>query len=149
CGSLDDPKKGEVNRFEGSPLRTFRFGAVEIGRLICNDVWANPLCTPMPDPHLTQKLSRMGARIIFHAANGGSRDGSEWSEMVRGFHEANLRMRARGGRLWIVTVDNCDPADLPCSAPSGVISPEGEWVLKAEPQGEQLFAHTIEVASAR
>ena len=30
----------------------------------------------MPDPHLTQQLARMGARVVFHAVNGG-RDGGE------------------------------------------------------------------------
>ncbi len=145
CGSLDDPPQGEINRYEISPLRTFRFGDLEIAALICNDLWANPMCTPMPDPYLTQKLSKMGARIIFQAVNGGSRDTTEWCGMVRGFHESNLRMRARASHLWIVTVDNCHPTDRPCSAPSGVIDSEGAWVLRAEPQGEQLFAHTIEV----
>ena len=53
-------------------------------------------------------------------------------------------MRARAGKLWIVTVDNCFPPDLPCSSPSGVIDPEGNWAVKAEAQGEQFFVCTLE-----
>ena len=93
----------------------------------------------MPDAHLSQQLARLGARIIFHAVNGG-RDGSAWSTgVVWQFHESNLRMRAVAGRVWIVTVDNCAPIDLPCSAPCGVINPSGEWAVKTESQGERLF----------
>jgi len=97
----------------------------------------------MPDPHLTQQLARMGARVVFHAVNGG-RDGGEWSrEVYWHFHETNLRIRAAAGRLWIVTVDNCSPTTMPCSAPSGVVDPQGQWVCRTEAQGEQFFVHTI------
>jgi len=144
CGSHEEPPKGEINNYAETPLRTFELNGVRVGGLICNDLWANPACTPMPDPHLTQQLSKMGARIVFHAVNGG-RNGSDWSRLVWQFHESNLRMRARSGNLWIVTVDNCHPTDIPCSSPSGVISPEGDWLVKTEPRGEQFFAHTIRI----
>jgi predicted amidohydrolase len=117
---------------------------VRIGGLICNDLWANPGCTPQPDPHLTQQLSRLGARLVFHSVNGG-RDGGEWSEVGWRFHEANLQMRARAGRLWIVTVDNSDPDTWPCSAPSGVVDPEGRWAYRARSRGEELFAFTVQI----
>ena len=70
-------------------------------------------------------------------------EGSEWSEVAWRYHEANLRMRARAGRLWVVTVDNCHPEHWPCSAPSGVVAPDGSWAVKAEPWGEWFFSHTI------
>ena len=144
CGSLAEPPEGEINHFGATPLRTFALDGLTVGGLICNDLWANPCCTPMPDPHLAQQLARMGARIVFHAANGG-RDGSELSQVAWQYHESNLRLRALAGRLWIVTVDNCDPVRLPCSAPSGVITPGGEWAVRSPPQGEQFFSHTIEL----
>ncbi len=87
-------------------------------------------------------LAAMGARIVFHAVNGG-RDGSEWSRVGWQYHESNLRMLARAGRIWIVTVDSSFPADIPCSAPSGVIDPEGNWVCRSEAVGVQFFVHTI------
>lgn len=138
CGSLDAEPQGEINDFSVRPLRTFELDGTRVGALICNDLWANPGCTPMDDPHLTQKLAGMGARVIFHAVNGG-RDGGEWSRLAWRYHEANLRMRARAARVWIVTVDSAHPVHLPCSAPSGIVSPDGEWIVTCEDQGERMF----------
>ena len=143
CGSHDDPPKGEINDYAVSPLRTFDLSGITVGALVCNDLWANPGCTPMPDPHLTQQLSEMGARIIFHAVNGG-RSPHKWSQVAWQYHESNLQMRARAGRIWIATVDSSNPATLPCSAPSGVVAPDGNWVCRTEAQGEDLFVYQIE-----
>jgi predicted amidohydrolase len=142
CGTWDDPPQGEINDYAVAPLRTFDYGGICVGGLICNDLWANPGCTPMPDPHLSQQLARRGARIVFHAVNGG-RDGGAWSRVAWHYHEANLRMRARAGGLWVVTVDNCHPQEIPCSAPCGVIDPHGDWACTTAPQGEQFYAYTI------
>lgn len=144
CGSMTNPPKGEINHYDVSPLRTFEVKGVTVGALICNDLWANPGCTPMPDTHLTQQLSDMGARVIFHAINGG-RGASEWSDVAWNYHESNLRMRAQAGRVWIVPVDNCYPTDLRCSCPSGVIDASGQWVVQAPVKGEQFFAYTIDI----
>ena len=144
CGTMTEPTEGEINDYRVRPLRTFSFQGLTLGGLICNDLWANPGCTPMPDSHLTQQLAGMGAQVILHAVNGG-RDGSIWSEVNWRYHEANLQMRAQAGGVWIVTVDNCDPPDLPCSAPSGVVSPAGAWVCRTAAQGEQFFVHTIHI----
>ncbi|MBN1138811.1 MAG: carbon-nitrogen hydrolase family protein [Anaerolineae bacterium] len=142
CGTLDDPPGGEINEYGVAPLRTFDYDGIRIGGLICNDLWANPGCTPGPDPHLSQQLARMGARIIFHAVNGGRSDNA-WSRVAWRYHEANLRMRAHAGRVWVVTADSCTPVDLRCSAPSGVIAPDGGWVCQAKPKGERFFAYTV------
>ena len=147
CGNLQHPQSGEINFFAPAALRTFEFCGITVGALICNDLWANPGCTPMPDPHLSQQLAKMGARIIFHAVNGG-RAGDEWSELSWQYHEANLRMRAQAGGVWVVTVDNCNPTHLCCSAPSGVIDPQGDRVYRTEVRGEQFFAYSIELPDA-
>lgn len=145
CSTLDDEPQGEINHYAARPLRTFNLGGLKVGGLICNDLWANPSCTPMPDPHLSQQLANLGAKIVFHAVNGG-RDRSNWARDVWWpLHETNLRVRARSGRLWIVTVDNCHPLDMPCSTPSGVVNPNGEWAIRTKCQGKQFFVHTIEV----
>lgn len=145
CGSLDGRSQGEINHYATSDLRVFSWrDDLLIGGLICNDMWANPECTPVPDPHLAQQLSAMGARIILHAVNGG-RNGSGWSELTWHYHESNMRMRARAGGVWIVTTDNATPGTIPCSAPSGVIDRSGEFVCRTSPKGEQLFVHTIQV----
>ena len=143
CGSHDDPPQGEINDYATSDLKTFDLAGRSAGGLICNDLWANPGCTPMPDPHLTQQLSKMGARLVFHAVNGG-RDGGEGSTVNWNYHESNLRMRARAGRLWLVTVDSAEPTSIPCSSPSGVIDPEGRWACRTDNIGEAFFVHTIE-----
>ena len=144
CGTMTDPPQGEINHYAARPLRTFQLKGITIGGLICNDMWANPQCTPMPDPHLSQKLSDMGVKIIFQAINGG-RNGSDWSRNVYWpFHETNLRLRAKVGKLWIVTADNCHPTNIPCSAPSGVLDPNGKWVAQAPNQGEHVVTYTIQ-----
>jgi predicted amidohydrolase len=147
CGTLTEPPVGEINHYAGAPLRTFTLNGITVGGLICNDLWANPACTPVPDPHLTHLLANLGAQVIFHAVNGG-RDGSPWArEVVWPFHEANLRMRAEADHLWVVTVDNSYPANLPCAAPGGVVDPHGRWACRTPAQGEHFFTHTIELDS--
>jgi predicted amidohydrolase len=139
-GTWDDPPRGEINEYGVAPLRTFDHAGLYVGELICNDLGANLGCTPVPDPHLSQELAREGARILCQAVNGG-RDGGTWSRVAWQYHEAKLRMRARAGRVWVVTVDNCHPEDIRCSAPCGVVDPHGDWACRTEPQGEQ-FSHT-------
>jgi predicted amidohydrolase len=140
CGDPANPRS-ECGFFAVSPLRVFQFKGITVAGLICNDMWATPGWTWMPDPHLTKQLAAMGAQIVFHAVNGG-RDGGPGSAVVWSYHESNLLLRSKADKLWIVTVDNCDPPHLRCSAPSGVIE-HGSWVLQARPQGEHLFVHTI------
>jgi predicted amidohydrolase len=146
CRKISDPSaRGEIDYFKTRPLRTFLLHNLKIGALVCNDFWANPEWTPMDDPHLTQQLAKLGARIILQAVNGGPGQGEE-NQLNRQYHEANLRMRARTAGVWVVVADNCgNRKDLLCSAPCGVINPEGKWVLKTPASGEQLFAYTIEI----
>ncbi|MFX0102209.1 MAG: carbon-nitrogen hydrolase family protein [Candidatus Hodarchaeota archaeon] len=136
---------GEFDDYKSSPLRTFEFEGITMGGLICNDIWANPGCTLETYPHyLVQKLSKMGAKVIFHAVNGG-RSKDPFMEVVHAYHESNLRMRAQANKVWIVTVDNCFPFNVPCSAPSGVISPDGNWTVKIPNLNDQVFTYTIKI----
>ena len=145
CGNFSDPPQGEINDYAIRPLRTFVIKGIRVGGLICNDMWANPQCTPMPDPHLSQKLSKAGAEIIFLAINGG-RDGGPWSKEVNWpFHEVNMRMRAAAGRVWVVSADNSLPHTVPCSAPSGVLKPNGQWAMQLPKKGEFIKVHTIDL----
>jgi predicted amidohydrolase len=145
CGSWDTPSRGEIEHFHVSPLRTFSFNGVTIGGLVCNDLWANPQVTPVPDPHLTQLLSHLGAKIIFHAVNGGRDAGELSTRVTRNYHESNLLLRALAGRLFIVTADNCLPPEVPTSSWSGVVSPEGTWLLRLGDRGAQMGVCTIDV----
>ncbi len=135
----------EYVHYASTPLRTFAFKGITIGGLICNDLWANPECTLEPDPHLTQQLATMGARVIFHAVNGG-RSADPFMETIHQYHEANLCLRARAGKLWIVAVDNCFPFGLPCAAPSGVVKPDGTWAVRVPWEKDQYFTYDIEIS---
>lgn len=147
CRKMSDPTaKGEVDSFKSTPLRVFELQGLTVGGLVCNDMWANPEWTPMPDPYLARQLAKLGARIIFHSVNAGQDDGDDWT-LNHAFHEANLRMRARSAGVWIVVAEAADPAGKkPSNSPSGVVGPDGHWAVQADSKGEQFFAHTIELA---
>lgn len=149
CGTLGTPSRGEIEHFSIAPLRTFVVKGIPCGALICNDLWANPGYTPMPDTHLTQQLADAGAKIVFHSVNG-DRDGSPWSTVSSwNYHESNLELRARAGRLFIVTVDNCAPLDVPCSSPGGVVGPAGTWLVRTPRRGEHVFVAELDLADGR
>ncbi len=146
CKRMSDPRPGgEVDRFATRPLRTFALLGITVGGLVCNDLWANPEWTPQDDPHLSQQLARIGAKVIFLSVNSGEGEGDDLL-LSRQFHESNLRLRARAGRQWIVAANACDPRGrLARNAPSGVVDPAGRWIVKADPIGERFFTATIEV----
>jgi predicted amidohydrolase len=145
CSTLTDPPKGEIEHYAVKPLRTFTFKGIIIGGLICNDLWANPCCTYIPDPHLSQQLARMGVKVVFHAVNGERDEGEYTQIIVKNYHESNLRMRAKVGGIRIVTVDNSFPQNIPCSSPGGIINPDGNWVIEIPLKGEHFFTHTLEI----
>ena len=143
CGTMEETPVGEINDYAALPLRTFDFCGITVGGLICNDLWANPGCTPMPDPHLTHQLRKIGARIIFHAVNG-YRDADRMTQVVaRGYHESNLLMRAAADKLFIATADNASPENLGVSSYSGIVSPSAEWLIKLPDTGRQFGAYTL------
>lgn len=146
CKQVSRPKeKGELDYFQSQPLRTFRLDGWTVGGLICNDLWANPEWTPMADPHLSQKLAEMGARVIFLSVNSGQGQGKERA-LAWAFHDANLRLRARSGKLWIVSADAADPqGKLSSQCPSGVVGPDGAWRVQTEAVGERFFVYPIEI----
>ena len=146
CGTVTGDPTGEIHRYAVQPLRTFELCGVTVGGLICNDMWANPGCTPMPDTYLARQLAAMGAKVILHAVNGGRGDTEFSRHTVWHFHQSNLLMRAKAAKVWVAVADNCAPMDLHCSVQCGVVNPEGAWVQKTEPKGEQHFVYTIRIA---
>lgn len=151
CRSMLEPRReAEVDHFKTVPLRTFNLQGVTVGGLVCNDLWANPEWTPMPDPFLSRKLAGLGARVVFHSVNAGQEGEGENLKLVRGFHDANLRLRARASKLWVVVADACDPSGrLGSRCPSGVVGPDGRWVVRVSPLGEQFFVQTIRIEGLR
>ena len=145
CGSIEDKPKGEIEHFGTMPLRVFNFMGITVGALICNDMWANPIVTPAPDPHLTRMLAAMGAKVIFQAVNGG-RDSSSFSqETVRKFHEVHLLMKSVADHVSIVTVDNAYPLEIGVSSLGGVVA-DAEYVLKLPDKGRQYGSYVIEIS---
>lgn len=65
CGTLEDLPKGEIEYFAVKVLEVFKFKGITIGGLICNDLWANPECTSMQDPHLTHNYPEWEPKLYF------------------------------------------------------------------------------------
>ncbi len=122
----------------GDELRVFRHHSVTFGCLICNDLWVTPGCGPYPDPRLSYQLGKKGAQIIFHSINSGT------SAIHLPYHESNLKLRAIESKLYIVTANAASP-DAPINAPSGVMSPKGEWLVRCPLTGEQQYVQDIEL----
>ena len=85
------------------------------------------------------------ARAIFLSANSGEGAGENLA-LNRAYHETNLLLRARTGKLWIVVANAADPTGAQaCYCSSAVLAPDGTWAITVSPHGEQFFAHTIEI----
>jgi predicted amidohydrolase len=116
----------------GDELRVFKHQNITFGCLICNDLWVTPGCGPYPDPRLTYKLGKLGARIIFHSVNSGS------SKIHTPYHESNLVLRAMESNLFIATANAADPKG-PVNASTGIVSPKGEWIVRVPRTGEHQY----------
>ena len=122
----------------GEALQVFEHFGITFGCLICNDLWVTPGCGPYPDPRLSYQLGQKGAQVIFHSVNSGS------SQIHLPYHDSNLRLRAMESKCYIVTA-NAAPADGPANAPSGVVSPEGEWLVQSPLDGEHTFSYDLDI----
>ena len=144
CGS-GEPPKGEVNHYAVKSLNVFDFMGIKIGGLICNDLWANPGCTPMPDTHLTNRLSRMGAKIVFQAVNGGRDAGKHSQGLVKKFHEVHVLMKAYSDGIIICTVDNAYPEHIGVSSRGGIAAPDGSWLHLLPDIGRQVATFELKI----
>lgn len=122
----------------GDELRTFEHGGVKFGCLIGNDLWVTPGQGPYPDRRLSYRLSKEGVDVIFLSLNTGP------DPDYRVWHEENLRLRAREAGCFIVTANACSD-DGEVNAPSGVISPDGEWVTLVPRTGEHTYFFDFDV----
>jgi predicted amidohydrolase len=121
----------------GEELRVFRHNGLAFGCLICNDMWVTPGCGPYPDPRLSYQLGKKGAQVIFHAINSGA------SQVHIPYHESNLVLRAMESRVYIVTANAAQEEGVNCR--SGVVSPDGKWLVSCPRKGEHAYAIDIEV----
>jgi len=137
CDDVLHPGTGEINEFAEGTLRTFTWREIPFGVLICNDLWATPGWTTLPNPYLPWKLAQMGARIILHAVNSGC------EPQYRAFHEASEALWAQALHVYIVNVNAAGEEYRPINARSGVIGPDGQRLVCAPEVGEQFFTYTI------
>jgi len=122
----------------GAELRSFRHMGLRFGCLIGNDLWVAPGSGPYPDTRLSHQLGQQGAQLIFHTASSGT------DPRFSAYYDANLRLRAWESGINIVTV-NAASTDAPINSPSGVVGPDGEWLVQAPLVGEHNFTYDLEI----
>lgn len=138
CAPLDAPESGEIAAYASAPLRTFTIGGVTFGCLICNDLWATPGYSVIPNPYLPWQLHRLGARLILHAVNSGT------DLRYRPYHEANLQIWAMSLKMPIATANAAAEAGEP-NCRSGVVGPDGQWQHRLDQSGHGCFLCDVAV----
>ena len=123
----------------GAELSTFEHRGLVFGVLICNDLWVTPGCGPFVDPRLCYQLGRRGVDVVFHAVNSGAAP-----EYIP-YHESNLQLRARESGYHIVTA-NAAKGEQPVNCSSGVVSPDGGWLVRVGRRREQRYVATVAIA---
>lgn len=140
CSSIDIPGTGEMIEYAEGELRTFDWNGIRFGILICNDLWATPGYTTMPNPYLPLKLKQMGAQFIVHCINSGT------NQKYRPFHESSAELWALSIKVPIFEVNAAQGKEI-INARSGLIDAYGERSLRVPDSGEQFFRIEIEVTS--
>jgi len=137
CSPVDSPGTGEMHDYGQGSLTVIDWEGVDIGILICNDLWATPGYTTIPNPYLPLKLKQMGADVIFHSINSGS------NQRYKNFHESSVELWAFSLEIPILEV-NAVIGQEPTNARSGLINRHGERAIIAPETGEHLFLCEIE-----
>lgn len=122
----------------GTRLPVFSADGWSYGCLICNDMCVTPGWGPYSDPRLSYQLGQLGVHLIFHSVNSGG------DQRYRAFHESNLSLRAMESKVYIVTVNAACEAG-PVNSGSGVMGPDGEWLIQCPYSGEHVFEYDIDL----
>ena len=117
-------------------VKTFSIKDINIGNLICNDLWATPGYTTIPNPYLPWKMKEAGAQLIFHIINSGT------NMAYTTFHEASVELWARTLNIPIVEV-NAAHGNEEINAGSGIIGNDGAKLKSVTNRGEQLFIYNL------
>ena len=139
CSSLDVPGSGEMTDYVEGNLKTFDWNGLRFGILICNDLWATPGYTTMPNPYLAWKLKQQGAQFIVHCINSGT------AQKYRPFHESSAELWALSVHLPILEVNTAQGNET-INAQSGLINANGERTLRVPDAGLQFFTVGIDVS---
>ena len=142
CSNLDLPGSGEMTDYLEGELKIFNWNGFRFGTLICNDLWATPGYTTMPNPYLPWKLKQMGAQLIIHCVNSGT------VQKYRPFHESSAELWAAAIQTPIIEV-NAAQGNETINAQSGLIESTGERRIRVKDTGEQYFIIKISTADLR
>jgi predicted amidohydrolase len=141
CSSLDFPGSGEMVDYIEGELKTFDWNGFRFGILICNDLWATPGYTTIPNPYLPWKLKQMGAQFIVHCINSGV------NQKYRPFHESSAELWALSTQIPILEVNAAQEKEK-INAQSGLINANGERDQRVPDSGTQFFTIRIYKAAA-
>ena len=136
CSSIDIPGTGEMIEYAEGELRTFDWNGLRFGILICNDLWATPGYTTMPNPYLPLKLKQMGAQFIVHCINSGT------TQKYRPFHESSAELWALSLQIPILEVNAAQGKEI-INAQSGLINANGKRSIRVPDSGVQFFTAKI------
>jgi len=75
---------------------------------------------------------------VFHSVYSGA------SMQHVPFHESNLALRAKEGKLFIA-VANAAVKGRPVNASSGIVTPDGDWLIRCRRRGRQFAVADIQV----
>lgn len=139
CSKLDLPGTGEMVDYVEGELRTFDWNGWRFGILICNDLWATPGYTTIPNPYLPWKLKQMGVQFIVHCINSGS------DQMYRAFHESSAELWALSLKIPLFEV-NAAQGKAIINAQSGLIEANGKRIIMVPDSGNQFFSGTIHLS---
>jgi predicted amidohydrolase len=139
CSNLDIPGSGEMVEYVEGDLKVFNWEGLRFGILICNDLWATPGYTTMPNPYLPWKLKQMGAQFIIHCINSGT------VQRYRSFHESSAELWAFSIHIPILEVNAAQGNEI-INAQSGLIDADGVRSLRVPDSGEQFF--TVKIFTA-
>jgi predicted amidohydrolase len=114
----------------GKSLRVFSDRGLKFGCQVCNDLWVVPLSGADGDPRMTRTLAKRGARVVFCSSYSGC------DARFRPMHESNVMLRAMEGHLFIVSVNAAE--SKPVNAVTGIMGPDGHWVVQLPRRGKQL-----------
>lgn len=123
----------------GEELRVWDHKGLRFGCLVGNDLWVAPGQGPYPDPRLSHQLGQKDAQVIFHLANTGT------DSVYLAYHESNLRLRAIESGCHIVTVNAAPANGAAVNSPSGIMSPQGEWLVQLPRDGAHRFCHDLDL----
>ena len=135
CSDPDLPGTGEMVEYVEGTLRTFDWNGYRFGILICNDLWATPGYTTMPNPYLPWKLRQMGAQFIVHCINSGT------AQKYRLFHESSAELWALSLHIPIMEINAAQEENI--NAQSGLIDAQGERILRVPDTGTRFFTITL------